>query len=62
MTCAIDDAVCCLEATVVTGFETGAAEEVGEKLAINATAHRGKIRFQIPVSRVKDVSSLNVIY
>ena len=47
--------ICEIEASVVTGFETVAAEEVFEKLGILAQPARGKIHFLVALRDVKKV-------
>ena len=43
---------CTLEATLVTGFEPTAAEELLEKMGLTANMSRGRIVFDIAVDRV----------
>lgn len=47
--------MCEIEATVATGFEQIAKEEVEEKFGIIARAARGKVMAKIPVKDVKNV-------
>ncbi|CAD5124910.1 DgyrCDS13157 [Dimorphilus gyrociliatus] len=47
--------LCEFEATVVTGFEKVAAEEVKEKFDVDSIVERGCIQFTIPVSKAKEV-------
>ena len=44
---------CTLEATLVTGFEPTAAEELLEKMGLTANMSRGRIVFDIAVDRVR---------
>ena len=47
---------CCeIEATVVTGFELMAKEEIEEKLGITASTNRGCVNMVIPLKDVKQV-------
>ena len=48
--------VCLIEATVVTGFETMAQDELQEKFGIGSTSTRGSINFEFPIDRAKSVS------
>ena len=51
------DVECCeIEATVNTGFEEMAREEVAEKFGIVSTMARGKINFFMPISDAKKVN------
>ncbi|XP_076447978.1 tRNA (guanine(6)-N(2))-methyltransferase THUMP3-like [Babylonia areolata] len=52
---------CIIEATVPTGFETIAAEEVGELFQTECTSVRGKITFRTPTRKVKDILKLGGI-
>ena len=47
---------CTIEATVPTGFESVAAAEAKEMLNTECRSSRGKITFETPTERVKDVS------
>lgn len=51
--------LCEFEATVVTGFEKIAAEEVKERFQTDCIVERGSIQFSLPVSRAKEVLSDN---
>jgi len=53
--------VCSIEASCVTGFEPMAIEELKEVLGIDGIEHRGRILFDIPVSRVKETLGLRVV-
>ena len=46
---------CEIEATVTTGFENIAKEEVEEKFGVEAAVEKGHITFTIPVSDVDQV-------
>ena len=46
---------CEIEATVVTGFEIQAKEEILEKFNVLAVSSRGKINFHLPISKCKNV-------
>lgn len=50
---------CKIEATVVTGLEFCAKEEVKEKIDVECSFDRGKINFEIPVCDVTKVLSDN---
>jgi hypothetical protein len=52
------DSLCEIEASVVTGFESVAAEEVVEKLGVVATPGRGKIHFHVTLRDVSKVPYL----
>ncbi|XP_006823542.1 tRNA (guanine(6)-N(2))-methyltransferase THUMP3-like [Saccoglossus kowalevskii] len=45
-------------ATVTTGFERLACDECSEKLGVEATPRRGRIRFELPLSQLQKVHSL----
>lgn len=45
-----------IEATVVTGLETMAREEIREKLGLQAAISRGRVWFAIQESRIEEVS------
>lgn len=47
--------MCEIEASVCTGFEPMAKEELEESFGVNATISRGRINAVIPVSDVKKV-------
>ena len=48
---------CCeIEASVNTGFEEVAKDEVAEKFGVIATTARGKINFSMPISDAKKVN------
>ena len=49
---------CKIEATVPTGFESVAADEAKEMFQCECSFVRGKIRFDTPVEKVKNVSFL----
>ena len=53
-----EEIVCQIEASVVTGFEHLAAEEVREKLGADCTTIRGLISFSVKVKDVKKVLGL----
>ena len=46
---------CEIEASVPTGFEDLAKDEVKEKFGVSSVSHRGKINFWIPTDKVKEV-------
>ena len=48
--------LCEIEATVATGFEELAQEEVQEKFGVTSRAKRGSINFEVPISRANQVS------
>ena len=56
-----EEIVCQIEASVVTGFEHLAAEEVREKLGADCTTIRGLISFSVKVKDVKKVLGLAVL-
>ena len=47
--------LCEIEATAPTGFEELACSEIEEKLGVKGTVFRGRINFQIPKERAKEV-------
>lgn len=47
---------CLIEATVVTGFESVAKEEVEERFSTNCIELRGRIKFECPLTSVESVS------
>lgn len=53
--------VCTIEASCVTGFEAMAAEEVTNNLGSVATVHRGRVVFDIHISKVKEVLKLRCV-
>jgi len=50
-----------VEATVVTGFECCVAEEVFEVLGVKGNLTRGRVVFDLPADRLKDVLSLRCV-
>ncbi|KAL8613042.1 hypothetical protein ACOMHN_008811 [Nucella lapillus] len=52
---------CVIQATVPTGFESFAAEEVEEIFQTQCTTTRGKITFRTPTEKVKDILKLGGI-
>ena len=50
-----------VEATVVTGFESCVAEEVYEVLGVKGNITRGRVVFDLPAERLKDVLSLRCV-
>ena len=55
---AMDEQLCEIEASVVTGFEIMAKEEIWEKFGIEATTDRGKANMFIKIKDVKKVTRL----
>lgn len=53
---------CTIEATVPTGFESVAAEEAKEMFQTECKSTRGRITFQTPAERVKDVSVRGTLF
>ena len=45
-----------IEATVVSGLESMAREEIREKLGVRAEICRGRVWFSLPADRVREVS------
>lgn len=52
-----DGNVCEIEATVVSGFEPLAKEEVEEKFGATAWTSRGRVNMLIPIENVQKVQS-----
>jgi len=54
--------LCELEATVCTGFEVTAKEEIEDKLssASNVTAARGRVNMLVPIDEAKNVRHSNL--
>ena len=50
-----------VEATVVTGFESCVAEEVHEVLGVKGNITRGRVVFDLPSDRLKDVLGLRCV-
>lgn len=59
MDMASKEGFCLIEATVVTGFESVAKDEVQERFGTACKELRGKIQFQCPVSVVEQVSVIH---
>ncbi|XP_023333810.1 THUMP domain-containing protein 3 [Eurytemora carolleeae] len=53
--------ICTIEASCVTGFEPMAQEEIQEILGSSGTVHRGRVVFDLPVSRIKEVLTLRTV-
>ena len=53
--------ICTIEASCVTGFEEVTVEEVKQLLECEAVAQRGRVVFDIQVSRVSEVSRLRCV-
>lgn len=53
-----DSGTCTLQATVVTGFEFVVKEEIKEKFGVDCSRETGKVFFDLPVTRVKEVLNL----
>jgi len=53
--------ICTIEASVVTGFEPMAQEEIKDVLGSEGTCHRGRVIFDLPVARVKEVLGLKTV-
>ena len=49
------DRFCLIEATVVTGFEFVAKEEVEERFGTECKELRGRIKFMCPIAKVEEV-------
>lgn len=52
-----DTGFCTVEATVVTGFESVAAEEADERFNTNCKIMRGRISIECPVEKVEQVKN-----
>ena len=50
--------LCEIEASIPTGFESTAKQEIEKKLAVEVTTDKGKANFHIPVEQVTSVSYL----
>ena len=53
--------ICTIEASCVTGFEEMAVEEVKQLLGCEAVPQRGRVLFDIGVSRVGEVARLRCV-
>lgn len=53
-----DSGTCTLQATVVTGFEFVVKEEIKEKFGVDCLIETGKVFFDLPIARVKEVFNL----
>lgn len=61
-TCENVQETCTIEATVPTGFESVAAEEAKEMFQTDCKSTRGRITFQTPAEKVKDVSCRSTLF
>ena len=54
-----EQVLCEIEATVPTGFEELARDEIAEKLGTKGTVVRGRVNFFLPKERAKEVRKHN---